>query len=443
MEILVRHAMQDPIFAETVRAEGWFIIRENIYGEEALIHVLHNPHVAKLNSELKNVTGDPDARAIGVKRGGNPYANATGVAMGTLPSLGQPPVAAVNLGTEIFKVPVDGDLRTLNNVDMMAVALSRCDGSTVVFTQAPPATATFEPLIRLQAVPADEDSNHAAGAQFNEDGDDTEGEDVFVEAYRVDVADAAANVDLVIQHLTEFEMPPGQRVTFGIAPYDAHGGIRIRNLRGTISYDITTSHPVGVTSVVLADGEWHDVPADTALGSPSFTMTLENTARSDTALVEVGESGYLLQVDLPGGIGSMYSATLQRDATMLVHEQMSVAVLGRDGTPGNTIEGPGHEGIATPPQALITETRAYPNPFNPAVTIEYDLERRARASVTVFDVTGRRIRALQPERVRAAGTHRVVWDGRDSNGTGVATGAYFYVVRAEGARRSGALVLVR
>ncbi len=71
-----------------------------------------------------------------------------------------------------------------------------------------------------------------------------------------------------------------------------------------------------------------------------------------------------------------------------------------------------------------------PNPFNPVTRIEYGVplggpEARVAVRLDVFDVRGRRVRAL----VRGAqtpGIHRTLWDGRDDAGRPVQSGVYFY-----------------
>ncbi|RMG23121.1 MAG: T9SS C-terminal target domain-containing protein [Methanobacteriota archaeon] len=67
----------------------------------------------------------------------------------------------------------------------------------------------------------------------------------------------------------------------------------------------------------------------------------------------------------------------------------------------------------------------YPNPFNPTTTISFDLPHATRITLHVFDVNGRQVRTLA-EGEFAAGSHQMVWDGRDDNGVPVASGVYFY-----------------
>ena len=65
----------------------------------------------------------------------------------------------------------------------------------------------------------------------------------------------------------------------------------------------------------------------------------------------------------------------------------------------------------------------YPNPFNPATRVAFELGRAERARLTVYDVLGRRVRILVDARL-PAGPHSVRWDGRDTNGRPVASGLY-------------------
>lgn len=70
-----------------------------------------------------------------------------------------------------------------------------------------------------------------------------------------------------------------------------------------------------------------------------------------------------------------------------------------------------------------------PNPFNPSTEIRFDLPHAAVATVTVYDLAGRRVRYLAEREFLAAGTHVRRWDGRDRYARPAPTGAY--VVRLE------------
>jgi subtilisin-like proprotein convertase family protein len=82
------------------------------------------------------------------------------------------------------------------------------------------------------------------------------------------------------------------------------------------------------------------------------------------------------------------------------------------------------EPAASPP-AVVALGHAVPNPFNPRTRIGFELPRAGDVSLDVFDVGGRRVATLASGRFEA-GTHRVVWEGRDHRGRAVSSGIYFY-----------------
>jgi hypothetical protein len=84
----------------------------------------------------------------------------------------------------------------------------------------------------------------------------------------------------------------------------------------------------------------------------------------------------------------------------------------------------------------------YPNPFNPQTTIEFTQVERGRVSVSVFDLSGSRVRRLVDEN-RSVGRHKVVWDGRDDGGRRVASGTYMVSMSAGDVRQTKKLMLVK
>tara|TARA_B110000495_G_C22990342_1_gene583070 strand:+ start:120 stop:1706 length:1587 start_codon:yes stop_codon:yes gene_type:complete len=72
----------------------------------------------------------------------------------------------------------------------------------------------------------------------------------------------------------------------------------------------------------------------------------------------------------------------------------------------------------------------FPNPFNPETMINFDLSGDQVVSLTIYDMTGQVVRTLVDGQPMAAGAYRQLWDGRNSNGAKVASGVYFYQLRA-------------
>ncbi|MFH1569625.1 MAG: T9SS type A sorting domain-containing protein, partial [Gemmatimonadota bacterium] len=86
----------------------------------------------------------------------------------------------------------------------------------------------------------------------------------------------------------------------------------------------------------------------------------------------------------------------------------------------------------------------YPNPFNPQTEIRYQLPEAMPVSLRLYDVLGQEVAVLvSPDAPQSAGTHRVVWQGRDNAGRPVASGIYFYVLETTGFRQVRKLLLLR
>lgn len=86
---------------------------------------------------------------------------------------------------------------------------------------------------------------------------------------------------------------------------------------------------------------------------------------------------------------------------------------------------------------------SYPNPFNPAVTIPYELAAPARATLSIYDALGRRVATLIENDRLPAGPGSVVWRGLDTGGRAVASGAYFAVLRSGAVRDVRTMILLR
>ena len=76
----------------------------------------------------------------------------------------------------------------------------------------------------------------------------------------------------------------------------------------------------------------------------------------------------------------------------------------------------------------------FPNPFNPETWIPYQLSEDSPVSISIYDTTGKLVRAL-PLGYRSAGFYNsrgraAYWDGRNDRGEAVASGVYFYQLQA-------------
>ena len=70
----------------------------------------------------------------------------------------------------------------------------------------------------------------------------------------------------------------------------------------------------------------------------------------------------------------------------------------------------------------------YPNPFNPLTIVSFNLKLSGNISVIVYDALGREIKRLIDNEWFNNGIHKIIWDARNSSGSTVSSGVYFYAL---------------
>jgi len=125
--------------------------------------------------------------------------------------------------------------------------------------------------------------------------------------------------------------------------------------------------------------------------------------------------------------------TTATDTTLLTMERDTAMVAISQSTP-------------TEPEADLPETFIlydnYPNPFNPATTVRFDLPEAARIRLEVYDLLGRRVLTMPPQHAEAGAGRTFYLDA-----SGLASGVYLYRLVAEAPVRTytatGRMVLAR
>ena len=84
----------------------------------------------------------------------------------------------------------------------------------------------------------------------------------------------------------------------------------------------------------------------------------------------------------------------------------------------------------------------FPNPFNSSTIIPVQLARPVKISVSVFDLSGKRIKTLF-QGYRQAGIHTFVWDGTDNRGVSVPSGVYVFDLLTNNLHFTRKMLLVR
>ncbi len=74
---------------------------------------------------------------------------------------------------------------------------------------------------------------------------------------------------------------------------------------------------------------------------------------------------------------------------------------------------------------------AYPNPFNPSTTLNYNLAQDSHVTMTVYDVLGRQIKLLN-DKHQSAGEYSIKWDGSTDAGITAPSGTYLVRMQSNG-----------
>ena len=76
--------------------------------------------------------------------------------------------------------------------------------------------------------------------------------------------------------------------------------------------------------------------------------------------------------------------------------------------------------------------RDFRKPFNPTTKSKYDIPEQATVTLKIYNVLGQEVLSFA-DGEQTAGFHTVAWDGRNSFGSQVSSGVYFYRFEATGA----------
>ncbi len=71
----------------------------------------------------------------------------------------------------------------------------------------------------------------------------------------------------------------------------------------------------------------------------------------------------------------------------------------------------------------------YPNPFNPETTIRFSLKQAMPTKLSVYNLKGQLVKTLV-DGTLPEGMHQTIWNGKDHNNRSVASGIYFYRLKA-------------
>ena len=89
----------------------------------------------------------------------------------------------------------------------------------------------------------------------------------------------------------------------------------------------------------------------------------------------------------------------------------------------------------------LSINKVYPNPFNPQVTVEYQVAQKEDISIWVVDLSGKKIKKIK-EFQGSKGIHKAVWNGDNDYGESVSSGLYFLSIMAGNSIKSAKVLLL-
>ncbi len=250
---------------------------------------------------------------------------------------------------------------------------------------------------------------------------------------------------IVSQEKATSSMPPGTWEVVGSVPpmQQDHYSVRVPTLA-----DSTLSETNWSTIVVTTHTT---VPWAWFASHPDSGYSVDNIAPGVPQSVSAGylASGVALDWDDASESDFQYhrvyrgsSPDFVPSAATLVHETANSTWIDPTANPWGyhykitTLDHSGNESEAVSP-AGVTDVQdgtvptrtalmgAMPNPFNPSTKLSFDMVAAGHARLKVFDTAGRLVATLVDER-RDAGSHDVIWDGRDNAGRISSAGVYLY-----------------
>ena len=137
----------------------------------------------------------------------------------------------------------------------------------------------------------------------------------------------------------------------------------------------------------------------------------------------------------PGEVRTVSFAVIGGESLEHFMENVTVAWMAAEGDVSDVPD----DGVKVTVNRLLPNA---PNPFSDETVIRFELVEDQLVSLTVYDVSGRRVRNLLNE-VVAGGRQFVRWDGRDQAGRRVAEGVYFIKLVVPDRTLSRPIVVIR
>ncbi len=213
-----------------------------------------------------------------------------------------------------------------------------------------------------------------------------------------------------------------------------------------------------------------DVAAAPAMSSPKSAWAFVVT--SNLQGMEAGTSYTVVAENLRTGViaigkvnngakaASAAWADLNRKRVVETGDKLEIAVYDEY---GNIVSGPFQRTVSTAdihsaylsiqlrigdvmPKATVL-AQNFPNPFNPETWMPYQLNKATEVAIQIYDISGRLVRTLelgwQKRGAYMTASSAAYWDGKNEAGEPVASGTYFYTLRAQDFAATRKMVILK
>lgn len=192
---------------------------------------------------------------------------------------------------------------------------------------------------------------------------------------------------------------------------------------------------LGVTTPLIEFYQW-------------YRNDLGGAPASDTFHVDISSDGgasWVTVADVEGSAGAWTRAVYRIEEYVAPTANMRVRFRAADFGTGSLVEAgvddfrllgvTGSVDVVASATGLDFRISAAPNPFQQHAAFRWTLPEAADVSLSIYDAAGRRVRDMARGRL-SAGTHSLLWDGRDDQGRAVGAGVYWMRLQAGGREAS-------
>jgi hypothetical protein len=149
----------------------------------------------------------------------------------------------------------------------------------------------------------------------------------------------------------------------------------------------------------------------------------------------------LLDIGGTNSIPAGETAVLRLQNVVTGNVTLTTAILvGQDARPLNVVVKETASRSSLPTQYALAQN--YPNPFNPTTTISFALPRASQVRLEVFNMLGQKVTTLM-DQFCVAGIYTVNWEGTSDSRESVASGVYFYRLKADDYIKTRQMVLLK